>query len=263
METILKDAEKHGSITVLSSDNGGEFIAAPFRSLLERHNIKQIFSQSYTPQSQGMIERFNGTMKSLIYGYLTQYETKRYIDVLPDLVKNYNEKRHSTIRQVPRDVLAGSVSRAPVEERIRHNASKSLNVIKTSLPTIQVGDKVRVAIVKDIIGEKGYKVRWSRDVYTVETVMHPRIAKTDPKTGIDASKLATRFKLKEIPGTIFLRHKLQKIDTVGMIRTGLLLQDRAAVLEKNEPKKPAPITTRSGKVLEPIEKRVTRSSKTK
>ena len=40
-------------------------------------------------------------MKERMWKYFTDNNTNRYVDVLPDLVKGYNNMRHSSIKMTP------------------------------------------------------------------------------------------------------------------------------------------------------------------
>jgi len=46
------------------SDNGSEFINKKFKEYLEKNDIKQILGEAGKPQSNGMIERANGSINS-------------------------------------------------------------------------------------------------------------------------------------------------------------------------------------------------------
>ena len=48
------------------SDNGSEFINKTFTDYLEKNGIKEILGEAGKPQSNGMIERANATIKELI-----------------------------------------------------------------------------------------------------------------------------------------------------------------------------------------------------
>ncbi|CAI7864892.1 unnamed protein product [Closterium sp. NIES-54] len=49
-------------VKAIRSDRGGEFLGADFRSWLKRHSIKQQLTTAYTPHSNGVEERANGTI---------------------------------------------------------------------------------------------------------------------------------------------------------------------------------------------------------
>ena len=49
-------------------------------------------------------ERFNRTLKEKMYRYFTAKHTRRYVDVLHDLVHAYNNTYHRSIGTAPVDV---------------------------------------------------------------------------------------------------------------------------------------------------------------
>lgn len=170
--------------TVLQTDNGEEFTSGVFQNVLREYKIKHTTSKSHTPQSQGIIERFNGTIKRAIGLHFTEKSTKRYIDVLQDLVDAYNSARHRSTGQAPKDIAKNTVESA---EQIQ-SAKRKLNTRKNRLlattngriPNIKPGDKVRIALSAidpkmrqaklTGIGKlsKSYIPQWTDTIYTVE-----------------------------------------------------------------------------------------------
>ena len=45
-----------------------------------------------------VIERSNRTLTNKMYKYFTANNTYKYVDVLPDLINDYNNHKHSTIK---------------------------------------------------------------------------------------------------------------------------------------------------------------------
>jgi hypothetical protein len=65
----LREVLRIGMVpAVLGSDNGGEFRGRMFTDLLIEYQIKPWYGQPYTPQQNGKIERFWGTLESSIDG---------------------------------------------------------------------------------------------------------------------------------------------------------------------------------------------------
>ena len=64
--------------------------------------IHQIFSVPYS--HLGFIERFNHTIKKKIYSWMAITGTNRYIDILPDIIHNYNHSIHKTLGDSPSTV---------------------------------------------------------------------------------------------------------------------------------------------------------------
>ena len=66
---VLKAFKKiytQSKVRAIRSDNGSEFINNKFVDFLQKNNVKQILSEAGKPQSNGMIERANSTIKELI-----------------------------------------------------------------------------------------------------------------------------------------------------------------------------------------------------
>ena len=84
----------------LQTDKGKEFIGAPFQKFLKEKDIR--FRVTRNPDVKAaVVERFNRTLKERMWRYFTHKNTRRYIDVLQDIVHAYNHTRHSTIKMEP------------------------------------------------------------------------------------------------------------------------------------------------------------------
>ena len=61
----------------------------------------------YSTNNEGksvIAERFIRTLKTKIYKYMTAISKNVYIDKLDDIVKEYNNKYHTSIKMKPADV---------------------------------------------------------------------------------------------------------------------------------------------------------------
>lgn len=123
---ILEDLDRKNllyAVGCIQSDNGGEFNNRRIKTLLDSNNIKQIFSSAYSPRSNDLVERFNGIIKGLIYKSLLEMRSKTYINVIDELMKNYNNSYHSTIKKTPQNALMSGD--AKVLKQTRDNIIKS------------------------------------------------------------------------------------------------------------------------------------------
>jgi len=57
-----------------------------------------------TDLKASVVERFNRTLKTKMYRYFTHANTRRYVDVLDDLVHTYNNTYHRSIGMAPVEV---------------------------------------------------------------------------------------------------------------------------------------------------------------
>jgi len=97
-EKILTDGYKPNMV---QSDKGTEFLNSTFKSMLKRHDIKFYTSENEDIKA-AVVERFNRTLKTEMYRYFTARNTRRYIDVLPDLLHSYNHTYHRSIGMPPK-----------------------------------------------------------------------------------------------------------------------------------------------------------------
>ena len=187
-EKILEDS----TCNMLQTDKGTEWLNSKFQTLLRQHDIKFYTSENEDIKA-AVVERFNRTLKSEMWRYFTYKSTRRFIDVLPDLIRSYNNTYHSSIGMKPSEVDATN------EELVR----KKLYPLKSKKKPkwkYSVGDKVRITMRRQPF-KKGYTGNWSEEIFVV-TVRYP----TQPVTyGI--KDLAD----EDIKGK-FYEQELQKID---------------------------------------------------
>ena len=97
----------------------------------------------YSTHNEGesvLAERFIRTLKSKIYKYMTSISKNVYIDKLDDIVDEYNNTYHTTIKLKPDDV----------KDNTYINADKEIN---NKNPKFKVGDHVRISKYKSIFAK--------------------------------------------------------------------------------------------------------------
>jgi transposase InsO family protein len=99
-----------GPPKILQSDNGGEFVGHELKEAMESLGVTVINSSPYHPQSQGRVERLNGTFEIQLSKMVAEAGGKRWIDHLPQLVQEYNCTKHATTNRTPYEAM---FARAP------------------------------------------------------------------------------------------------------------------------------------------------------
>ena len=90
-------------ITILVTDNGSEFINKEFEDLLSDLDIKHLTGIVGRPQGQGIIERFNKTLKGYIQRDITVTGKNEWPLHLQQYINNYNNIEHTTIKMTPNE----------------------------------------------------------------------------------------------------------------------------------------------------------------
>eukprot|EP00917_Polyrhabdina_sp_WS-2016_P015928 GHVP01034554.1.p1 GENE.GHVP01034554.1~~GHVP01034554.1.p1 ORF type:complete len:141 (+),score=9.46 GHVP01034554.1:2-424(+) len=81
---------------ILQTDNGGEFVSRELSGLLYDKKTVHITSRPRYPQSNGKIDRVNGTVKrTLALLASTSENRERWIDEFEDVVCQYNHAWHN------------------------------------------------------------------------------------------------------------------------------------------------------------------------
>jgi len=152
-EKILSD----GKCNMVQSDKGMEFLNSTFQAMLKRHGIKFYTSENEDLKA-AVVERFNRTLKSKMFRYFTYKNTRRYVDVLDDLLYSYNNTRHRSIGMAPSEVNIDN------EDIVRARLYPLKP--KTYKWKHDVGDRVRISMQRQPF-RKGYLGDWSEELFEI------------------------------------------------------------------------------------------------
>lgn len=195
-KSILSEAGQKPYMLVM--DKGTEFKNIQFYNFCNLNNIKCINPESQTHAA--FVERFNRTLQQLIYQYMTENETNKFIDVLQNLVKTYNNRVHRMIQTTP--FLAETDPQTALN--IRLIATKTQEKIKKMKPKFKVNDYVRIAKQKTTFA-RGYDEQTQWEIF--------RIYKVDISKKIPLYYLETYNKSEKIKGG-FYSFELTLVDTI-------------------------------------------------
>ena len=133
--------------------------------LLNENNIK-LYSTNNSEMKSAVVERFNRTFKNMMYKNFTENNNVIFYNILDELVNNYNNKYHSTIKMTPID---GS-------KKINENKLKNIyNFENTKKPgKFKIGDKVRLSLEKNIF-EKGYDTNWTQKIFVIYDIKYSNV----------------------------------------------------------------------------------------
>ena len=146
---------------LLQVDKGTEFYNKYFEEMLARYNIK-MFSTNSDKKAQ-IVERFNRTLKMRMGKLFDAQNNFRYIDKLQDLVDNYNNTVHNTIKMKPIDAIK------PENYNLLINNYYKNFPYKTNKITFEVGDVVRIPIYLSIF-TKEMTGKWTRELFKISKI---------------------------------------------------------------------------------------------
>ena len=189
---VFEDILKEGRVPLkIQTDRGKEFFNKHFQKVMSEHTIQHFAKGSELKAS--VVERFNRTIKSRMWRYLTSVNSKRYVDTIQALVSSYNNSKHRSIKMRPRDVSRENESQV----------FKTLYGMKDASDPIvfkyKTGDIVRISKARAPF-TKGYEQSFTHEFFTITEC----VARRPPV-----------YRLKDYDGDIidgsFYEPELQKI----------------------------------------------------
>ena len=151
--------------TKLQTDAGKEFLDKRVQQLLSEHKVKFFVSQSN--YKAAVCERFNRTLKTRMWKYFFAKNTTKWVDILQDLIRAYNDSYHRAIAMQPNQVNAENEQQ--VWTRLYGGSGKKKKQ-KITRSKFKVGDLVRILTKKHLF-EKGYTQNFSTRLYRIMRIV--------------------------------------------------------------------------------------------
>ena len=162
LKTILKEGRIPGYLWV---DKGKEYYNKHVKDLLENNNIRMYSAEN--EEKSSVCERWNRTIKTKMWKQFTVQGNTQYLDVLPKILKQYNNTKHSSINMTPIEA-----SKKKNEGIVYFNLYGDMEISKQK-PKFEVGDKVRISKYKRKVFDKGYTPNWTEEVFTIDKIQYP------------------------------------------------------------------------------------------
>ena len=163
VEILLKNFKKRfGKYpNAVQFDEGNEFYNVGVRDLLKSHNVD--YFSTYSNKKAAIVERFNRTLKPMMWKYFYSKGTYNWIDVLNELAKNYNNTKHSRIHMKAKDVNE-------TNENMVWVTLCGSPLGNLPLPKFRIGDTVRVSKYNSVFA-KGYEANFTEEIFKVKRVL--------------------------------------------------------------------------------------------
>ena len=153
----------------------------------------------YSTNNEGksvVAERFIRTLKSKIYKYMISISKNVYIDKLDDIVNEYNNTYHNTIKMEPIDV----------KDNTYINTDKETNDKDLKF---KVGDRVRISKYRNIFA-KAYTPNWSEEVFVTKKVKNT-VPWTYVINDLNGQEIMGTFYEKELQKTSQEEFRIEKV----------------------------------------------------
>ena len=152
------------SPNLIESDRGKEFYNNIFQDFLNK-NIIKLYSRN---SSYGAVfaERFNRTIRDLLKRPVFEKGDGNWIDILPTITKQYNNRIHTSTKLSPKD--------ASLKKNEGFVYKNLLDKRKKVIPKFQINDLVRVADLKKTFS-KSDTTNWSYKLYKITEIVNDTI----------------------------------------------------------------------------------------
>lgn len=167
MKSVLDSINR--PVKNLQVDMGKEFYNGEMTRLLDKYKVNRY--STFSSKKAAIVERFNRTLKKKIYQQFSLNGNYKWVDIIDDLVDEYNRTKHRTIKMAPYDV--DSVNEQHLLNTV-YNYER--NISFRDRAKFKVGDYVRLSKYKHIF-EKDYLPAWTTEVLRIKKVHY-----TDPIT---------------------------------------------------------------------------------
>ena len=161
-ENILISSKRKPNL--IESDRGKEFYNNIIQSLLNNNSIK-LYSRN-THLGAVFAENFNKSIRDLLKKIVFEHGDANWIDVLPIITKQYNNRIHSSTKLTP--------IQASLKKNEGYVYKTLLDKRKKIKPKFQINDLVRTADLKRTFS-KGDTTNWSYKLYKITGIIDDTI----------------------------------------------------------------------------------------
>ena len=178
------------------SDQESSFFSKEMLKFFENNNVK--IYHTYSNLKAVVIERFNRSLRELMMKEFVKNNNTVWYNILPELIKKYNNRYHRTIKMKPIDVNKSN-------EKYIKNTVYNYN-ITNKIAKFKINDLVRISLKRRQLFDKPTgNIKWSEELFKIYK--------------INKSNVIT-YKLKDmndeiIKGIFYERELLKTKNTTG------------------------------------------------
>lgn len=184
------------------SDKGKEFLNCHVESLMKELQINFFTSNDSTIKC-AIVERFNRTLKGRMFKYFTSHGTRKYVDVLAELIYAYNNSIHRSIGMTPSQVTYFNSSKVyhKLYDNIKHIPMGS---------KIKIGSKVRAKYDKKPF-DKAFYPNWEDQVQKVVRIREGAKKPTSVLERENGQQSTRKYYPEEVQQVAPLAYRIEKI----------------------------------------------------
>ena len=143
------------------SDKEPAFFSKEMQQFLKKNNIKIYHTNSHLKAV--VIERFNRSLRELMMKEFVKNNNTVWYNILPKLIKIYNNRHHFTIKMKPIQVNKNN------KKYIKENTYTYNKTNKN--PKFKINDLVRISLKRrDIFDKPSSNIKWSEELFKIHSI---------------------------------------------------------------------------------------------
>ena len=145
------------------SDKEPAFLSKEMQQFFKYNNVKIYHTNSHLKAV--VIERFNRSLRELMMKEFVKNNNTVWYDILPKLIKIYNNRYHSTIKMKP--IQVNKLNEKYIKENI-YSYNKTNKIAKLKL---KLNDLVRISLKRrDIFDKSSSNIKWSEELFKIHSI---------------------------------------------------------------------------------------------
>ena len=143
------------------SDKEPAFLSKEMQQFFKDNNVKIYHTNSHLKAV--VIERFNRSLRELMMKEFVKNNNTVWYNILPNLIKTYNNRYHSTIKMKPIQVNKSN------EKYIKENIYTYNKISK--IPKFKINDLVRISLKRrDLFDKPSSNIKWSEELFKIHLI---------------------------------------------------------------------------------------------
>lgn len=127
---LLKEIiRNHGVPNEIVTDNGSEFLSREFKDYLELNKIKHNRTPPYHPQTNGLVERFHGTLMNSLRKACSPYNQNLWDEYLNNAIFGYRVSFSASMKSSSYFMVYGADVRLPSNNLLMEPSDKNIELI--------------------------------------------------------------------------------------------------------------------------------------
>ena len=143
------------------SDQESAFFSKEMLKFFEDNNIK--IYHTYSNLKAVVIERFNRSLRELMMKEFVKNNNTVWYNILPELIKKYNNRHHNAIKMRPIDINKSN------EKHIKNTVYNY--DITNKKPKYKINDLVRISLKRrELFDKPSGNIKWSEELFKIHSI---------------------------------------------------------------------------------------------